>query len=183
MLGDDVPRGDQAPEVANVVIETPRGSRIKYAAGDGFAGLQVSKVLPPTFAFPANTGFFARCAGEDGDPLDAMVLTEAVLPAGCVCAARPIAVLRMTDRGDRDDKVVCALDGDPDWERATGLPGIPGHVRTAFRVFHETYRVQEGTQRSVRLHGWAGKARALRLIREGYRKYDEGDDGRTTRRR
>ena len=176
MLGDDVPRGARPPGLANVIVETPKGSRVKYASSEDHGALQVSKVLPPTFAYPANTGYFARCWGEDGDPLDAMVLTEAVLAPGTVCAARPVAVLRMTDRGDRDDKVVCVLDGDKDWEAVTGLSGIPRHVRQQWETFHSAYRIEEGTQRQVRLQGWAGKAAALRLVRKGYRCYDERTD-------
>ena len=171
---DRVPRGDDPPRTVNVVIETPAGSRVKYAAGEGHGALEVTKLLPPGLAFPAHTGFFPQCAGEDGDPLDAMVLTGLALAPGCVCPARPIAVFRMVDRGDRDDKVVCVLAGDAEWEGAKGLAGVPDHVRTAFRLFHEAYRVQEGTQRSVRLGGWAGKADALRLLRAGYRRFDEG---------
>jgi len=173
MLGDEVPRGDDPPRKVNVVVETPLGSRVKYAALHGLHGLQVSKVLPGILAFPANAGFFARCAGEDGDPLDAMVLSSAALQPGVVCTARPVAVFRMTDRGKRDDKVVCVLEEDPQWQDVSGLGGIPDQVRTSFRLFHETYRVQEGTQKDVRLQGWAGKGTAHRLIEAGYKRYDK----------
>src|SRR5262245_1046024 len=144
MMGDDVPRGADPPRLVNVVIETPLASRIKYAASRDHDLLLASKLMASVFAYPANTGFFAGCAGADGDPLDAMVLGDAALWPGAVCAVRPIAVMRMTDRGDRDDKVVCVLDMDPAWRRARTLSDIPVHVRRAFDTFHASYRLQEG---------------------------------------
>lgn len=173
MLADEVPIGPEPPRLVYAIIETPLGSRIKYAAAKDHSAMVVSKVLPSTFAYPANTGFFARCQGEDGDPLDAMVLGDTSLAVGSVAAVRPIAVMRMTDRGDRDDKVICVLQKDADWRHAKTLSDIPTHVRQAFETFHQTYRKQEGTQRSVRLQGWAGVQQAHRLVRDGHRRFVE----------
>ena len=133
----------------------------------------VSKLLAATFAYPANTGFFAQCWGADGDPLDAMVLGGAPMAPGTVCSARPVAVLRMIDRGRRDDKVICVLDADPDWAGAKTLRDVPRHVREEFDIFHRTYRRQEGTQDLVKLEGWQGVGAAHRLIVRGHRRFDE----------
>src|SRR5687767_14772302 len=173
MWWNNVPRGKNPPTVVNVVIETPLGSRIKYAAAEEHGAMVLSKLLADTFAYPANTGFFAQCWGEDGDPLDAMVLGGAPMAPGTVCSARPVAVLRMTDRDQRDDKVICVLDADLDWADAKTLSDIPRHVREAFDTFHHTYRRQEGTQDLVKLEGWQGIAAAHKLIVSGYRRFDE----------
>jgi inorganic pyrophosphatase len=169
----DVPRGKNPPAVVNVVIETPLGSRIKYAATEEHGAMVVSKLLASTFAYPANAGFFAQCWGEDGDPLDAMVLGGAAMAPGTVCSARPVAVFRMTDRGRRDDKVVCVLDADPDWAGTKTLSDLPRHVREVFDTFHRTYRRQEGTQDLVKLEGWQGVTAAHKLIVRGHRRFDE----------
>ena len=127
MWWKDVSRGKDPPGVVNVVVETPMGSRIKYAAAEEHRAMVASKLLAATFAYPANSGFFAQCWGEDGDPLDAMVLGGAPMFPGTVCSARPVAVMRMTDRGQRDDKVLCVLDADPDWfdvKRRTAAAGM-----------------------------------------------------------
>ena len=60
----DVPRGKNPPAVVNVVIETPMGSRIKYAAAEEHGAMVVSKLLASTFAYPANTGFFGNVGGR-----------------------------------------------------------------------------------------------------------------------
>jgi inorganic pyrophosphatase len=173
MWWKDVSRGKDPPGVVNVVVETPMGSRIKYAAAEEHRAMVVSKLLPATFAYPANSGFFAQCWGEDGDPLDAMVLGGAPMFPGTVCSARPVAVMRMTDRGRRDDKLLCVLDADPDWFAVKTLSDVPRHVRKAFDTFHRTYRRQEGTQDLVKLEGWQGVAAAHKLILRGYRRFDD----------
>jgi inorganic pyrophosphatase len=68
MSWEAVPRGKDPPRVVSVVVETPLGSRIKYASAEEHGAMTVSKLLPPTLAFPANLGFFAHCWGEDDDP-------------------------------------------------------------------------------------------------------------------
>lgn len=173
MLLDLVPKGADPPRIANAIIETPLGSRIKYAAAEAFPAMHVSKLLAPALAYPADTGYFARCWGEDDDPLDAMVLGDTPIAVGAVASVRPIAVLRVLDRGKRDDKVVCVLEKDPAWRHAKTLTDIPPHVRKAFDAFHATYRRQEGTQRLVQLEGWSGSAAAKPLVEAGHVRFAE----------
>jgi inorganic pyrophosphatase len=67
MWWKDVSRGKDPPGVVNVVVETPMGSRIKYAAEE-YSAMVASKLLPATFAYPANSGFFAQCWGRMATP-------------------------------------------------------------------------------------------------------------------
>ena len=168
-----VPRGPRPPDAVHAIIETPRGSRYKYAASHDHPGFELSKLIPESLAFPCNAGFFARCWGEDGDPLDANVLGAHPIPTGVVCTVRPIAVMRMKDGGQRDDKVVCVLVGDPAAHGLTGLKSVPVHVRQALDDFYRAYRKQEGTEDQVKLQGWAGRGEAKRLLREGYARFDK----------
>lgn len=171
MLLDLVPKGSDPPRVVNAIVETPLGSRIKYAASEEHPAMRVSKILAPSFAYPANAGFFARCWGEDDDPLDALILTDAPIAVGAVASVRPIAVLKMVDRGQRDDKVVCVLEKDPAWHHAVTLKDIPAHLRKGIDAFHASYRKHEGTQRLVKLEGWSGAAHAHRLIEAGHERF------------
>ena len=95
---------------------------------------------------------------------------------GTVCAARPIAVMRMTDRGKRDDKTLCVLDLDPEWSHAKTLSDVPRALRETFETFHRTYRRYEGTQHLVELDGWQGVAAAHKLIERGYLRFDKRAD-------
>ena len=71
-----------------IVIETPRGSRSKYSYDPECDCMQLSTVLPEGMVFPYDFGFVPSTLGEDGDPLDILVLMEASVIPGCVVRAR-----------------------------------------------------------------------------------------------
>jgi inorganic pyrophosphatase len=79
-----LPAFDPDKKCVNVVIETPKGSCIKYAY-DAECGLfALKRALPQGFAFPFNFGFVPSTLGEDGDPLDILILNEEPLFPGCL---------------------------------------------------------------------------------------------------
>jgi inorganic pyrophosphatase len=94
----------------NVVVETPKGSRVKYAYDfkSGFFGL--SKALPEGMVFPFNFGFVPQTLAEDGDPLDVLILNEEPLIPGCLLKVEPIAVIKATQsqgsKTVRNDRIV-----------------------------------------------------------------------------
>lgn len=178
MLWRDVPRGPKPPEIAHVIIETPRGSRAKFASEEAHIGMMLTKALPEGLAFPTHVGYFAQCWGDDDDPLDAFVLGDLPLYPGVVVEARPVAVMRMKDRGRRDEKVVCTIRQDRAWEHARSLRDIPRPLRESVTRFYGVYREHEGTQHKVSVEGWAGRRQALALVREGYARYDERPEAR-----
>src|SRR2546430_16564376 len=77
----------------NVLIETSKGSRnkLKYNPEQGL--FELSKVLPRGLVFPFDFGFIPATVGDDGDPLDVLVLLDEPVPAGCKIAARLIGVI------------------------------------------------------------------------------------------
>jgi inorganic pyrophosphatase len=82
----------------NVVIETPKDqpNKLTYDAKTG--AMRLSKVLPVGMVFPFDFGFVPSTLGDDGDPIDVLVLMDAPVPAGCLVAARLVGVLRCTQR-------------------------------------------------------------------------------------
>jgi len=172
MLWASTPRGADPPQSVHVIVETPEGSRGKYALAHDHPGLVLKKLLPDHLEFPVSVGCFAQCWGEDGDPLDAMVLGGGAIPAGAIVAARPVGVLRMKDRGQRDDKVLCVLGLDRDWEGVHDLGDVPKPTLEAIRAFHGHYRIHEGTQGEVTVGRWDGRKAALGLVERGYARYD-----------
>jgi inorganic pyrophosphatase len=88
-----------------VIVETPQGSRNKLKF-DGELGLfRLSHVLPAGMAFPFDFGFLPGTRGEDGDPLDVLVLMDAPAYPGCLVETRLIGVLEVEQR-EEDRKVV-----------------------------------------------------------------------------
>jgi inorganic pyrophosphatase len=93
-------------EHLNVVIETPKDQPNKLTYDPDAATMRLSKVLPVGMMFPFDFGFVPSTLGEDGDPLDVLVLMDAPAPAGCLVDARLVGVLRCTQRDREGTKLI-----------------------------------------------------------------------------
>ena len=93
----------------DAVIEIPRGSRVKYEVDHETGRVHLDRVLYTTFGYPADYGYFDNTLGEDGDPLDVLVLLDHAIYPGVVVEVRPVAVLKMSDEAGGDDKLVAVL--------------------------------------------------------------------------
>jgi inorganic pyrophosphatase len=87
-------------EVVRVVIETPKGSRNKYAFDPDDKTFTLKKVLPAGMAFPYDFGFVPSTLAEDGDPLDVLVLMDEPAFPGCLVKCRLVGVIE----GEQKDK-------------------------------------------------------------------------------
>ena len=97
----------------DAVIEIPRGSCVKYEVDHETGRVHLDRVLYTTFGYPADYGYFDNTLGEDGDPLDVLVLLDQAIFPGVVVNVRPVAVLKMSDEAGGDDKLVAVLSKDP----------------------------------------------------------------------
>ena len=102
---------DFKKECVNVVIETPKGSRVKYAY-EAETGMFVLKTaLPEGMVFPFNFGFIPGTKGEDDDPMDILILNEEPLYQGCLVKARVVAVIEAEQKEsdgkkNRNDRLI-----------------------------------------------------------------------------
>ena len=85
----------------DVVIEIPRGSRNKYEVDHESGLIRLDRTLFTSTVYPADYGFVPDTLGEDGDPLDALVLVLEPTFPGCLIRSRPIGMFRMTRREGR----------------------------------------------------------------------------------
>jgi inorganic pyrophosphatase len=81
----------------DVLIEIPRGSRNKYEVDHDSGRIRLDRTLFTATQYPADYGFVPDTLGEDGDPLDAMVLVLEPTFPGCLIRSRTIGMFRMTD--------------------------------------------------------------------------------------
>lgn len=96
-------------ELIQVIIETPKGSRNKYAFDPEQKVFQLTKVLPAGMAFPYDFGFVPSTKAEDGDPTDVLVLMDEPAFPGCLLTCRVIGIIEGeqgekksdTERNDR----------------------------------------------------------------------------------
>lgn len=108
--------GDVDEGVVNVVIEIPAGSSHKIEWNRDLAVMQLDRVEPSVFAKPTNYGFIPQTLDEDGDELDALVITDEPLPTGVFMEARIVGVMKFEDDGEVDDKIIVV----PTDDRNTG---------------------------------------------------------------
>lgn len=108
--------GDIDGGTINVVVEIPTGSSHKIEWNRELAVFQLDRVEPAIFAKPTNYGFIPQTLDEDGDELDALIITNEPLTTGIFLEARVIGVMKFEDDGEIDDKVIVV----PADDRSTG---------------------------------------------------------------
>ena len=110
-----------------VVIEIPKGSKNKYELDKETGLLRLDRVLHSAVYYPADYGFIPRTFCDDGDPLDAMVLSQEPVYPLTIVQARAIGVMRMRDEKGVDDKIVAVSVRDPavsDYRDQAQLPPL-----------------------------------------------------------
>ena len=139
----DIPWQADNPQDMNVVVEVPKLGRVKYELDKASGLLRVDRILYSAVHYPANYGFVPRTYCDDGDPLDALVLSsEPVVPMAIV-RARPIGLMRMADEGSQDDKLIAVHVDDPAFRDYTSLDQLPKHVGREIKRFFEDYKILE----------------------------------------
>ncbi|HYW92970.1 MAG TPA: inorganic diphosphatase [Gammaproteobacteria bacterium] len=104
---DRISAGDDAPDAFNVVIEIPmRGEPVKYEVDKDSGMLMVDRIMSTAMHYPTNYGYVPATLAEDGDPVDALVLTPVPLLAGSVIECRAVGMLMMSDEKGEDQKIL-----------------------------------------------------------------------------
>jgi len=98
------PQLDAATRCCRAVIETPAGARAKFGYDPDLGRFVLKGILPAGMAFPLDFGFIPGTCGEDGDPLDVLVLAEADLPVGCVADVRLIGLIEAEQTESHEGK-------------------------------------------------------------------------------
>ena len=146
----------EAPAEAVALVEIPLGDRVKYEFDVASGRMVADRILPDSLPYPANYGTFPCTMADDGDPLDVLILTDVALASGTLIRVRPVAVLRMVDRGAADDKIVAVPVGD-----AGGAPSAAQQER--LRRFFSTYK---GVGADLRVGPWEDADVARALLRD-----------------
>ena len=159
-----------------VIIEVPMGSRCKYELDKESGLMKLDRVLYSAVYYPANYGFIPRTFCDDGDPLDALVLSqESVVPA-TVVEARAIGVMRMRDEKGIDDKIIAVSVKDPAVADYTEHTQLPAHQLREIKRFFEDYKILENKQ--VVVEDFMGPDEAIKILEEAldmYRKLRRGE--------
>ncbi|AKU18089.1 inorganic diphosphatase [Luteipulveratus mongoliensis] len=150
----------------DVTIEIPRGNRNKYEIDHETGRIRLDRRLFTSMAYPADYGYIEHTLGEDGDPLDAILLIEESVYPGVVVEARPVAVFKMTDEAGGDDKVLCVVAGDPRTERTNDLEDVEPFLLKEIQHFFETYKALEPGKSVEEGSHWVGRDEAEKIVGE-----------------
>ena len=144
----------------DVLIEIPKGSRNKYEVDHESGRIRLDRTLFTSTQYPADYGYIENTLGEDGDPLDALVLLQGdPLFPGVLVACRAIGMFRMTDEKGGDDKVLCVPVNDPRLEHLRDIHHVPEFDRLEIQHFFEVYKELE-PGKSVEGASWVGRSDA-----------------------
>ena len=123
-----------------VIIEIPKGSRNKYEVDHETGRIRLDRLLFTSMSYPADYGYVEDSLGEDGDPLDALVLVGEPTFPGCRIRARVVGVFHMTDEKGPDEKIILVPLRDPAWMRVHDVHDIPPEYRDEIEHFFQVYK-------------------------------------------
>ncbi len=168
------PFADEAGKTLHIVVETPKGSRYKYAYQPDSGLFLLKRILPPGTDFPVDFGFVPHTLADDGDALDAVVLSYAPIAVGALVICRVLGILEaeQTDTPGqtpfRNDRLVCVPEYYPELEPLQSIADLgEGWVRDLERFFH-FYRSRTGG--SFRVVATQGLEEALEAVRKAATK-------------
>jgi inorganic pyrophosphatase len=153
----------------DVTIEIPKGQRNKYEVDHATGRIRLDRMLFTSTRYPHDYGFIEGTLGEDGDPLDALVLLEEPTFPGCLIKCRAIGMFRMRDEAGGDDKVLCIPAGDPRKDHIQDLKDISEFDLLEIQHFFETYKDLE-PGKSVEGATWTGRGEAEEEIEASRRR-------------
>ena len=159
----DLTIGDFDKGVINAVIEIPKGTKNKYEYDEKLDLLKLDRVVQTSVVYPVNYGFVPGTRAEDGDHLDILVLSQESLFPGCVASVRPIGILKMTDTGTKDWKIVSVIQVEAQTKIYQDIGDVNEEFRNEIAHFFEVYKQLEG--KKVTVEGWGSKEEALTEIR------------------
>lgn len=166
-----VPYDGDKRDGIQVIIETPKGSRNKYAFDTKQRVFQLKKVLPAGMTFPYDFGFVPSTKAEDGDPVDVLVLMDEPAFPGCLLKCRPVGIIEGEERQkktkERNDRIVAIEEENHSFARVKHVDDLGKQFLEELEDFFVNYHELDGS--SYRILDVRGPAEAQRRIKDGMR--------------
>ena len=164
---DQIPTFDKDGAIY-VVVESPRGSSVKLRYDRQLGALSLSRPLPAGLTYPHDWGFVPGTVASDGDPVDALVLSDVGTAPGVVIACRPIGVLeieqnrRTGDGRERNDRIIAVPRSAHRFDSLEDVFALSERSRDEIATFFIQATAFE--RKDVTVLGWQGPDRAFTLI-------------------
>lgn len=159
------------PEDFVAVVEISSGSKKKYELDKETGLIMLDRVLYTSTHYPANYGFIPRSFGDDGDPLDVLILcTESLEPLTLV-RCFPIGCISMKDGGANDEKIIAIPFADPTYNKYRDISELPEHIFDEMAHFFTVYKALENKETVA--SGVQGREFAIECIKNALDNYIE----------
>lgn len=149
----------------DVHIEVSKGSREKYEYDDIKNRMMLDRILPTGIHYPYNYGYIPDTLGNDGDPLDVIVITQMSLAPMTWATVRIVGYLDMEDEKGRDEKLIGYIANEAVHSHIDDLSKVPQCVLDEISHFFETYKSLENNKWS-KVHQWHDRHAAKSLIEQ-----------------
>lgn len=153
----------------DVTIEIPKGQKNKYEVDHSTGRIRLDRTLFTSTQYPADYGFIEDTLGQDGDPLDALVLVSEPTFPGCLIECRALAMFRMKDEAGGDDKVLCVPAHDQRRDHLRDMGDLREHILMEIEHFFTVYKELE-PGKSVEGATWVNRDAAEAEVRESFQR-------------
>jgi len=160
----------QEPDIINVLIETPKGSRNKYELNKELNVYKLDRVLYTSVQYPGDYGHIPNTLWYDGDPIDVIVKVREPSFPGCLIEARIIGFLNMQDGDEDDAKIFAVPKNDPYYERIQNISDVSPAFLKEVEHFFQVYKQLE-PKKEVKVKGWENKEQAIKAVRKSISMY------------
>jgi inorganic pyrophosphatase len=167
----DITAGKNAPDIINVIIEIPKGSKNKYEIDKETGLIMLDRALHTAQDYPFDYGFMPQSHWEDGDPLDVVVLTTYALAPGILVKVRPVGIANMIDDGESDAKIIAVPEKDPRWDDIQDIGDVNKHTIKEIEHFFLTYKQIQ--KKEVTISSFGDKKDAIAAILKSQTLYTE----------
>src|SRR5258708_3722228 len=150
-----------------VVIETPKGSRNKFAFNADDHIFELKKVLPAGKAFPFDFGFVPSMGADDRGPVDVLVLMDETPFSGCVLQCWPLGGIQ-GPQGDqkqqgRNYRIIAIEKDAHSWADIKSIGDLGKQFVRELEKFFVNYHNLSAEQYCVL--GIKGRAQARKLVK------------------
>jgi inorganic pyrophosphatase len=163
---------DAKKGTCRAIIETPKGFRNKFDYDPDSNLFKLGGLLPEGMMFPFDFGFIPSTVGDDGDPLDILVLMDAPAHVGCLIEVRLVGIIsaEQTEDGEKEtnDRLLGVAIHSYDHENIETIDDVSKTLLSQLEEFFVSYNKQRG--KKFKITGTGGPKKAIKFLHEGIKK-------------
>jgi len=170
---------DTKKHICRAIIETPKGCRNKFDYDPHSRLFMLGGLLPEGMMFPFDFGFIPSTLGEDGDPLDIMVLLDAPAHVGCLVEVRIVGVIQATQSEggvtDTNNRLLGVAVHSYAHEHLKSLKDVSPTLLSQVEQFFISYNKQR--KKTFQITGLRGAEKAIKILMTGIKAYKKANKG------